>query len=296
MTQTHQLLTSQKLYNALLKNADNRREDGIGLFIEHDGLVIRPFNSGDTLPELNADDGQVILHQDYHLLAQAARLGWRTAWYNPEGRLAPEPMPIQDADVSNLGELTNQASTMDKPTLAQVLAWWADWGLPENIRRHSQTVAWAAYALGVLLQHADEPVDPILAHRGGLLHDLDKLKTLEPEAHHGGVSADFLQEQGYPKLAEIVSGHVLHTALQPGADSRPWEERLVFFCDKLAEEDRIIPFDRRLDALRQRYPDFRDVMDRAEPAVWAVNDAICQVLSIPSHEKLIETLIKLQNN
>ena len=77
---------------------------------------------------------------------------------------------------------------------------------------------------------------------------------------------------------------------------RTWESKLVFFCDKLAEEDRIVPFDVRLEALKQRYPDFVGMMNTVELDVWALSNEICSILSISSHEKLIEKLLRLQNN
>ncbi len=239
----------------------------------------------------------VLLHPDYNRLAGSAQHVWRLVWYNAQFKLAPGGMPVHDADLSTLDEVRDVPDLLvSKPTLTQVLAWWDAWGLPGNIRRHVSAVAGAAYALGVQLKGAGQPIDPILAHRGGLLHDLDKLHTLEPEADHGGVSAEFLREQGYPRLAEIVSGHVLTTALQPGTNNRTWEDKLVFFCDKLAEEDQIVPFDERLAALKLRYPKFRPVMEQAEPAVWAISDEICTHLSIPNHRKLIDWLKKLQYN
>ena len=73
-----------------------------------------------------------------------------------------------------------------------------------------------------------------------------------------------------------------------------WEDRLVFFCDKLVEQDRIVPFDVRLRALQARYPGFREVMAQAEPYVWALSDQICSILSIPSHENLISTFQDIQ--
>ena len=66
---------------------------------------------------------------------------------------------------------------------------------------------------------------------------------------HGQVGASFIEAQGYPEIAEIVRGHILHTILDPKSDDRPWEVKLVYFCDKLTEGDRIVTLEERFTAL-----------------------------------------------
>ncbi len=229
-----------------------------------------------------------------HIIAYTDK-DWRTLWYNPDSSLAPQPIPAHDGEIVSLADLGAIPGLLAKPTLTTCLAWMDDWGLPDNIHRHVQLVARLAYSLGVMLRGHGEPVDPILAHRGGLLHDLDKLHTLDSDQRHGTTAANFLRTQGHPDLAHIVRGHILQSALEGHLDQQPWEVRLVFFCDKLVEQDQIVPFDERVDALKSRYPAFREVMERAEPTVWGLNDEICSILSISSHQNLILRLKELQN-
>ena len=153
-----------------------------------------------------------------------------------------------------------------------------------------------AYVIAVILRNQGIHLDPILAYRGGLLHDLDKLHTVESSHPHGDVGADFVQAQGYPHLADVVREYVMRPGSRAQTHRRTGESKLVFFCDKLAEEDRIVPFDVRLEALKQRYPDFVGMMNTVELDVWALSNEICSILSISSHEKLIEKLLRLQNN
>ncbi len=185
---------------------------------------------------------------------------------------------------------------LDKPALDTCQAWLDSWRVPERIRRHAQLVAWMAYVTAVMLRNQGVDLDPILAYRGGLLHDLDKLHTLESSQPHGDLGADFVLEQGYPRLAEVIREHVMRPGYHVRAHHQTWESKLVFFCDKLAEEDRIVPFNVRLEALKQRYPEYAGLMNSVEPQVWALNDEICSILSMSSHEKLIEKLLELQNN
>jgi hypothetical protein len=249
----------------------------------------------DPLPQAD-QAARIYLDDQYARLKPLADRGWRTLWYNPGCEIAPDPVPVHDGELNTLDTLDQVPALLAKPTLSQCYAWLDAWTVPENIRQHAELVAWMSYVLGVLLRGQGIQLDPILAHRGGLLHDLDKLHTLNPSLSHGEVGAAFLSQQGHRDLAQIVAGHVLRTGLQPETEQSSWETRLVFFSDKLAEEDRIVPFDVRLRALKERYPGFRGVMDRAVPYVWGLSAEICSILSIPSHERLINMLLELQNS
>lgn len=243
------------------------------------------------------EGGRAFLDDRYDSLLAAAGQGWRTMWFNPQGRIAPATDPIQDADVLDLKDLPESMLALEnKPTLAACLDWWEAWAVPDNIRAHAYTVSRSAYHLAVLLRNKGVLVDPILTQRGGLLHDIDKIKTLTQAGAHGWVGAAFLEEQGYTDLAEIVREHIMSTILQPHADERAWEVKLVYFTDKLVEGDQLVPFDKRLDALTVRYPHYRESMEKAAGPVKALSDQICALLSIPSHKNLISTLIELQNN
>lgn len=235
------------------------------------------------------------LDQDYARLHEWSQQGWRTAWLNRKGSLAPDTLPVQDVDLLSLEALSRIPFQLGKPTLSQCLAWWDAWDVPENIRRHVTAVAWCAYAMAVLMRNKGVDLDPVLAHRGGLLHDIDKIPTLNQQGAHGEMGADFLEEHGYHHTAAIVRGHIMHKILDPHADDRSWETKLVFFADKLLEGDRIVPFDVRLKALKERYPGYSEAMSRAESSVWKLSEKICSILSMPSHEILISTLIQLQN-
>ena len=258
----------------------------------------KPFDSTDDVHQLKHHQildqpSAAWLDDDYQRLQGVAEQDWRTLWYNPTSTLAPDLIPVHDGEIVHLDDLAALPGLLAKPTLTTCIAWMDEWGLPDNIRRHVQLVARLAYGLGVLLRGHGERVDPILAHRGGLLHDLDKLHTLDSDQRHGAAAAKFLTTQGHPDLAEIVRGHILQAGLEGQMDLQTWEVRLVFFCDKLVEQDQIVPFDVRVQALKTRYPSFRGVMERAEPAIWALNEQICSILSIPSHQNLISILQKL---
>jgi putative hydrolase of the HAD superfamily len=244
-----------------------------------------------SLAEAPAD--RVYLDRAYPHLQDRTSKAWRTAWLNPDGRLVAHP--AHDLDLISLAGLTAQLEGRHAPGLQICESWREAWSLPQNIRQHADRVAWLAYALAVALRQKGKIVDPILAHRGGLLHDLDKIDTLDEGHLHGMRGAAFVEDQGFPVLAGIIRNHVLRMDLSSKINDWSWEEKLVFFCDKLIEGDRLVPFPVRLSALKKRYPASQKVLTASEPVVFRLSDELCSILSISGHEKLISWLDNLQN-
>jgi len=212
-------------------------------------------------------------------------------WMNRDNSLAPDPMPEQDFDLTAYEQLMKLGSQAPRPTVAQCLEWWDEWKLPENVQRHVTQVAGAAYKLSVRMRQAGIDVDPILTHRAGLLHDLDKIDTLHKAGRHGHVSAAFLAERGYPQLADIVRNHLLDMFLARDVPTLPWEMKLVNYVDKLVEGDRIVLLPTRLFALKQRYPQSKPIIEASETGIWQLNDEICSILSLNGHEALVSLLL-----
>ncbi|MCB2202439.1 HD domain-containing protein [bacterium] len=282
----HLILTTDAIYDRF--RAETQLTDNV---LRFDGLEIAPRDSHRHFQRSVV----AYLDEDYKRLVDWRDQAAKTIWFNPDYELAPWEEPVHDAELADILELERINQHLNHPTVAECVAWWDAWELPENIRRHVRQVAWGAYTLAVLLRRVGVQVNPILTHRGGLMHDLDKIKTLDKGHQHGRVGADFLEGEGFPSLASIVRGHNLDSILRPGAEARPWEINLVFFCDKLVEGDTFVTLDERFAALNQRYPSFMKLMAPSKARVMAMSDRICDYLSIPSHEQLVEMLIELRN-
>ena len=297
------VLTSEDLYHLLSDQFGQVRDGVTENSFNIKGLrnyLVKRFSKNQLKQYLSVDQQSsrkstrfVFLGDDYDEIENVSQLGLRTILYNPRGELVAESMPAQDADILHFGCLKKIESIIDKkPLLKTCFDWWDVWDVPENVRLHATQVARAAYILAVMLRKQGENVDPILAHRGGLLHDIDKIATLDLVNAHGTQGAEFLGEQGYPELAKIVREHIMSTILDSDINDRGWENKLVFFCDKLVEGENIIPFDQRLEALKKRYPAYRELMNRSENRIWQLNDEICSKLRIQNHNTLISMLLK----
>ena len=290
-------LDSSELYQKLYQTLFNRSGGLIpSSFNYYKNIQIRSVHCL-TQDEVGIDQGQrdndpmlAYLDDRYDRLKDFSGTEIKTIYYNPGGEIILDELPIQDVDLNDFSGLTGVLEQLQKPCLAQCLDWWEVWGVPENIRRHSNVVARSAYVLGMKMREKDISLDPILAHRAGLVHDLDKIDTLDESGTHGALGADFLEAQGYHEVGEIVRDHIMSTILHDDFQSRSWENKLVFFCDKLVEGDELVPFDQRLAALKIRYPYYVKKMEKAESAIWDLSDEICRILDVASHEGLIEML------
>ena len=218
----------------------------------------------------------------------ARQAGWRGLWFNPAGKTAPGLLPIQDGEVTHLADLPALLDSPLLPGYSQCLYWLQGQPLTQTLLAHVHAVGSTAYLLAVWLRAKGQQVDPLLAHRGGLLHDLAKLKALErgPEQRtgHAELAALMLNDLGQPALAECARRHPLFTLQHPELAPRSWEEKLVYFADKLVEGGRVAGLEERLASLRQRYPSDSEKISAMAPALLALQDELCAALDFPAAE------------
>ncbi len=206
--------------------------------------------------------------------------GLRAVWFNPAGSPCPLVHPVHDAEIRVLADLPSILAGTLLPDIRESLRILQDHAVPENVVRHSLAVAAVAHWFALRLRERGVEVDPLLVHRGGLLHDLDKLSS-QDRAKHGAKTERILRELGWPDLAAIAERHVL------GAHPETWEEKLVHYADKIVEEDRLVGLEARVSALSRRYSSDGDRIARALPQLLALEQEIVGDLPA-SREKLRE--------
>lgn len=238
----------------------------------------------------------VMVGDDFRVdIAGAKSVGWQAIWYNPERQAAPGLLPLHDAEIQDMRALPKAIRRLSLPDYATCLAWLLERGTPYNILAHIHLVAASAYQLSVWLGAAGENVDPILTHRGAMLHDLAKIDSIRENKErgdggdHAAMACELLIERGQPELAEIANRHMPYS--HPDDPRRPitWEQRLVHYADKLAEGSRLVSIDERLKALKQRYPQFAGQMMESWPVLGELQQEICRLLNV-TPEQLITRL------
>jgi putative hydrolase of the HAD superfamily len=121
-----------------------------------------------------------------------------------------------------------------------------------------------------------------------LLHDLDKVTSRRLERRHGDLGGSIVRDRGHPDLARIVERHSIFSILDPTTRPAAWEEKLVYYADKIVEGDRIVGMLARVEALHRRYPEYTDEFDRCLPSVVDLEAEIVSRLGVSPQELLSE--------
>ena len=121
----------------------------------------------------------------------SAKVGIRSIWFVPDGLADIRNIPIQSGEIISLDQLfgtINDLAAFPIPTIPECESLLRTYANDPNLIRHMKMVALVAYLMAEVCREHGHSIDPILAHRGGLLHDLDKLICLGIHigAWHGG--------------------------------------------------------------------------------------------------------------
>jgi putative nucleotidyltransferase with HDIG domain len=224
----------------------------------------------------------------------ARRAGWRAAWYNPQLKPAPGSQPLHDLEITHMAELPQALERLDLPDSLTIQVWYLEQDGGGNLWQHVEAVGLAAYHLAVMIRARGNPVDPLLAHRGGLLHDIAKISAKRADLNHAELGAQVLEALGQPALAEITRRHLVTALLDGEMCPRTWEEKIVHFADKICEGPRFVEWEERLAGLASRYPARIEGIHACTPAVLALQAELAAAAGIPPGE--LVTRLRQANN
>ncbi len=212
----------------------------------------------------------------------ARQAGWKTVWYNPKCLGAPGPLPLEDVNLLDMARLPQALERLDLPDALACQAWYLVQGSGGFLWQHVEMTGLVSYYLAIALRAAGQPADPVLAHRGGLLHDIAKISAKRTHTNHGDLGAAVLRELGQPELAEIAQRHMLFYLGDPEKGPRSWEEKIVHFADKICEGSQVVEWPERLHGLAKRYPGSIEAMRALTPAVEALQAELAGAAGLPS--------------
>jgi putative nucleotidyltransferase with HDIG domain len=171
-----------------------------------------------------------------------------------------------------------------------------------HIVKHSKAVAKLGVFLARRLSEQDIFVNVDLVERACLLHDIfrvcefalkdfsrfeqpvtdeDKARWQTLKERHGGTghedAACAYLKDAYPILAQIIRKH-RYTAIVDKEDMpRTWEEKLVYYADKRAMHDKIVPLRERLEDAHKRHAARRKAADIDLAEIARVDAAIVEL-------------------
>ena len=85
---------------------------------------------------------------------------------------------------------------MDIPSRKECFSLLDEYKVPQNVRDHTDLVNRIAVFLATKLKDAGVDIDVDVVDRASLVHDLDKMQTLET-GNHGEITEKILAERGY---------------------------------------------------------------------------------------------------
>ena len=175
------------------------------------------------------------------------------------------------------------------PSREQCLKLLEKHGMPEHIVRHSVAVEKVAVFLAKKFVEAGQQVNVELVSRASLLHDIDKIKTLETGTGHGSISKQILEEEGLPELGLIAFKHHLsHILAEEPFGNR--EEKLVYYADKRVTHDKVVSLDERFKYLLERYGSKKEVFDKISSCKPKVKQLEEEIFSKIKADKSLEEL------
>lgn len=149
------------------------------------------------------------------------------------------------------------------------------YGIPEGIIRHSVKVAEVSRFIARKLIERGERVDLDKLVMAALLHDIGKsTRYVRGNArNHAEASAEIVRREGLSGVAQIVSRHILDSIISSVDFPRGWEEKIVFYADKVVTH-RLVSVDERFADLQRRRPDIRDLLEASFAPTKALESEI----------------------
>ena len=178
--------------------------------------------------------------------------------------------------------------TQPLPDTQTAETWLREQGATEELLAHVRLVATVAEHLAERLAAAGEAVDPTLAQRGGLLHDLAKISAKDAARSHEVMAAELLRGKGQDALAEIALRHAVWAPASEDQRPQTWEQRVVYYADRIASHGRVVSIAERIADMRQRRPELRERLPIYEAAALAQQEQIAQRLGVSADELLRE--------
>ena len=121
----------------------------------------------------------------------------------------------------------------------------------DHIVAHCLQVCRVATFLAAHLDAGRSRFNHDLIRAAALLHDITKTRSFKTEENHALTGGQFLAEQGYPEVGELVRQHVRLDEYPDPATLG--EAQIINYADKRVLHDRIVGLDQRLDYILEKY-------------------------------------------
>ncbi|UCD83098.1 MAG: HDIG domain-containing protein [Desulfobacterales bacterium] len=140
---------------------------------------------------------------------------------------------------------------MQIPSIEQCYQLMCDMKMMDHIVRHSLQVCRVATYLAQNLNAQHHRLNYDLIRAASLLHDITKTRSFKTEENHALTGGQFLAEQGYPEVGDLVRQHVRLDAYPDPVTLG--EAEIINYADKRVLHERIVGLDKRLNYILEKY-------------------------------------------
>lgn len=186
--------------------------------------------------------------------------------------------------ISELSESTRSIeitfSDLPLPSREEIETWRREVRLPGHIALHCDAVARMAEKLGNERIARGVPLRPLALRRACELHDLLRFVDFQPHVQkkipdakepdeetkqiwgafkkkypleHEAACAEFLREQGYAELGEMIRPHGLRSIVEEPETIKTIEQKLLYYADKRVRFETEVSIEERFDEFVERY-------------------------------------------
>jgi len=149
---------------------------------------------------------------------------------------------------------------MKIPNQEQCFLLMCEMKMMDHIVVHSMQVCRVATFLAEHLNSERNRFNHDLIRAAALLHDITKTRSFKTEENHALTGGQFLAEQGYPEVGELVRQHVRLDAYPDPVELG--EAEIINYADKRVLHDRIVGLDKRLDYILEKYGKAPELQER----------------------------------
>ena len=140
---------------------------------------------------------------------------------------------------------------MQIPTSEQCYQLMCEMKMMDHIVAHSMQVCQVATFIADQLNAKQNQLNYELIQAAALLHDITKTRSFKTQENHALTGGQFLAEQGFSLVGELVRQHVR-------LDEYPnpvvlGEAEILNYADKRVLHDEVVSLDRRRDYILERY-------------------------------------------
>lgn len=117
---------------------------------------------------------------------------------------------------------------------------------PSNVIEHCKTVCKVAESITKKIIKKKIKLNKELVVAAALLHDIEREKK-----NHVAVGAKLIKKLGYPEVAKVMLRHTLYKL--KSNEPKTIEEKIVFYADKRAKNDKMVSLEERYKDIKERY-------------------------------------------